>query len=83
MVSTETLMSGIDEVGVKADVAVSEAVGINVGGSGVNVEVDVASKVWGNVACGTFCVSPAITVSATAVLTTFISGVKISVAEQG
>jgi hypothetical protein len=46
----------------------------NVGGSGVNVKVDVISNVADKVACGAFCVSPAITVCAAEVLIAPVSG---------
>ena len=82
MVGTETLISGISGAGVKARVAVSVCVGVSVsvgvkvGGTGVNVNVEVASNVADKVACGTFCVSPAITVCAADVLIAPVSGVE-------
>ena len=69
-------------VAVETNVGVSDCVGVNVGGSGVNVAVGVASNVGNKVFCGAFCVSPAITVCATAVLMIPVSGVVIPGAAQ-
>ena len=82
MVGTETLINGTsgvkvrDGVGVRVDVGVSVSVGVKVGGSGVNVDVEVGSSVTDDVACGTFCVKSAITVCAENVLIAPISGVE-------
>ena len=75
MVFTETLMSGIVDVGATANVAVSVSVGVSVGDSGVNVKVDTA-KVGDEIGGTALCDTPTITVCAMDVPTTFGSGVE-------
>jgi len=82
LVGTETLINETSGEGVKTSVAMSVGVGVEVsvgvivGGSDVNVNVGVGASVDDEVACGTFCVSPAITVCAAAVLIAPASGVE-------
>ena len=75
MVFTETLISGMVDVGAIANVAVGVSVGVRVGDSGVNVKVD-AAKVGDEIGGTALCVTPTITVCAMDVPKTFGAGVE-------
>ena len=86
LVGTDTLISGISKVAVigrvavRVSVGVIVSVGVNVGGSGVKVNdaVEVISRVGEENSCGAFCVNPATTVCAAAVLIAPVSGVEMA-----
>ena len=71
---TETLISGTEDVGAMANVAVGVSVGVGVGGSGVKVKVD-AGKVGDEIGGTALCDTPTIIVCAMVVPTAFGSGV--------